>query len=224
MKTLKISSVFVVCLILTSWINNNEKLDPTTPYKEVVIGKQTWMAENLNVFTFRNGDTIREARTIDEWRAANKHKKPAWCYFNNDSSNGPKYGKLYNFYAVSDPRGLAPTSWQIPTGNDWFELSNFLSDKKNAGSKLKSTTGWRKNGNGTNSTGFSGFPSGSRELSTINTDEGFGSDSTRCIWWSSTITKSRDILVFTLYWNKSRFIPIWETSVTDGYSVRCIKK
>lgn len=224
MKPLIVSSVIVVCLILTSWKNHNEKPDGTNTYKEVRIGNQTWMAENLNVVTFRNGDTILEARTVDEWRAANKQKKPAWCYFNNDSTNGRKYGKLYNFHAVRDSRGLAPASWQIPAGNDWFELSDFLGDRKNAGAKLKSTSGWLKNGNGTNSTGFSGLPSGSREFAMINGDEGFGSDSSRCILWSSTITKSEDVLVFTLSWKNNRFMPIWETSVSDGYSVRCIKK
>lgn len=224
MKVLNIISVVVLGLILTSWMNKTEKSGRTTLYREVKIGNQTWMAENLNVVTFQNGDTIREARTVDEWKAANKLKQPAWCYFKNNPSNGSKYGKLYNFYAVSDPRGLAPASWKIPSGNDWFELSAFLNDKKNAGAKLKSTAGWRKHGNGTNSTGFSALPSGSRELSTINTDDGFGSDSTRGIWWSSTIAKTKDVLVYTLSWRNNRFKPIWETSVTDGYAVRCIKK
>ena len=136
MKALIASLVIVVCLTLTSWKKNNEKFNGRNTYKAIVIGNQTWMAENLNVITFRNGDTIQEVRTIEEWKAAGKQKKPAWCYNNNDSSNGSIYGKLYNFYAVSDPRGLAPNGWQIPTGNDWFELSDFLGDKKNAGSKL----------------------------------------------------------------------------------------
>lgn len=224
MKALIISSVIVVGLTLTSGMKSSEEFVGTSPYKEVVIGNQTWMAENLNVMTFRNGDTIQEARTVDEWREAGKLKKPAWCYFNNDSTNEKKYGKLYNFFAVSDPRGLAPTGWQIPSGNDWYTLSEFLGDKKKGGAKLKSTNGWLKNGNGTNSTGFSGVPSGSREFAMINRDEGFGSDSSRCIWWSSTIAKSNDVLVYTLYWKNNRFSPIWETSVNDGYSVRCIKK
>ena len=126
-------------------------------------------------------------------------------------------------YAVSDPRGLAPNGWQIPTGNDWFELSDFLGDKKNAGSKLKSTNSWLKNGNGTNSTGFSALPSGSRELAMINQNGGFGGIGWRCYWWSSTKRKGGDVLVFTLSWNNNRFMPIWDTYNSDGYSVRCIK-
>ncbi len=223
MKALIASLVIVVCLTLTSWKKNNEKFNGRNTYKAIVIGNQTWMAENLNVITFRNGDTIQEVRTIEEWKAAGKQKKPAWCYNNNDSSNGSIYGKLYNFYAVSDPRGLAPNGWQIPTGNDWFELSDFLGDKKNAGSKLKSTNSWLKNGNGTNSTGFSALPSGSRELAMINQNGGFGGIGWRCYWWSSTKRKGGDVLVFTLSWNNNRFMPIWDTYNSDGYSVRCIK-
>jgi uncharacterized protein (TIGR02145 family) len=65
-------------------------------YKTVVIGTQTWMAENLNVSTFRNGDPIPEAKSNEEWIAAGENKQPAWCYYNNDADNGRIYGKLYN--------------------------------------------------------------------------------------------------------------------------------
>ena len=66
-------------------------------YKIVVIGSQTWMAENLNVTTFRNGDIIPEAKTDEEWRVAGNNQQPVWCYYDNDPKNGEKYGKLYNY-------------------------------------------------------------------------------------------------------------------------------
>jgi uncharacterized protein (TIGR02145 family) len=158
MKALTVTLLVVVCFSLASWMQNKEKFNKENTYKTVVIGDQTWMAENLSVSTFRNGDTIQEMKTLDEWKMAAKQRKPAWCYYNNDASNGTKYGKLYNFFAVSDPRGLAPKGWHIPTGNDWVKLSKFLGNKREVGAKLKSINGWFKNGNGINSTGFTALP------------------------------------------------------------------
>jgi uncharacterized protein (TIGR02145 family) len=68
------------------------------------------MAENLDGYRFRNGDPIPEARTKEEWSKAS----PAWCYYENDPENGTKYEKLYNWYALVDPRGLAPEGWHVP--------------------------------------------------------------------------------------------------------------
>jgi hypothetical protein len=92
----------------------------------VTIGNQVWMKQNLNVDEFRNGDPIPEAKSAEEWRNAYEYNQPAWCYYNNDPSNGSKYGKIYNYYAVSDTRGLAPKGWRIPRLEEWEELTNFL--------------------------------------------------------------------------------------------------
>jgi len=86
----------------------------TSDAPTVNIGTQTWMAKNLNVSIFANGDPIPEVKTNEEWKKAAEEKKPAWCYYENDPANGAIYGKLYNWYAVSDPRGLAPKGWHIP--------------------------------------------------------------------------------------------------------------
>jgi uncharacterized protein (TIGR02145 family) len=83
--------------------------------KHVKIGTQIWMEENLNVAHFRNGDLIFHARTDDEWEFAAKAHKPAWCYYDNDPVNGRECGKLYNFYAVIDKRGLAPLGYHVPS-------------------------------------------------------------------------------------------------------------
>jgi hypothetical protein len=88
--------------------------NPSGPDKSVTIGTQVWMKENLNVSTFRNGEPIPEAKTAEEWKAAGAAKQPAWCYYDNDPKNGAKYGKLYNWYAVNDPRGLVPVGWHVP--------------------------------------------------------------------------------------------------------------
>ena len=96
--------------------------------KEVKIGQQVWTTENLNVDKFRNGEIIPEAKSEEEWIEAGDNKKPAWCYYNNDPSNGTKYGKLYNWYAVNDPRGLAPEGWHIPSDKEWDVLTNYLGE------------------------------------------------------------------------------------------------
>jgi uncharacterized protein (TIGR02145 family) len=88
--------------------------------KTVKIGNQTWMAENLNVDHFRNGDIIPQAVTVEEWQKGG----PAWCYYMNNSANGPKIGKLYNAAALNDPRGLAPAGWHIPTAQEFNLLTN----------------------------------------------------------------------------------------------------
>jgi uncharacterized protein (TIGR02145 family) len=77
--------------------------------KKIKLGTQTWMQENLNLDKFSNGESIPEAKTNKEWENAGKNQQPAWCYYENDSKRGSKYGKLYNWYAVNDSRGLAYT-------------------------------------------------------------------------------------------------------------------
>ena len=92
-------------------------------YKTVKIGEQEWMAENLKVTHFNNGDPIVEAKSDEEWKELAEAKKPAWCYYDYDSSNNEAYGKLYNWYAVSDLRGIAPKNFKVPSEN---ELSNII--------------------------------------------------------------------------------------------------
>jgi uncharacterized protein (TIGR02145 family) len=105
--------------------------------QSVTIGTQTWTTKNLDVATFRNGDAIPQAKTDEEWQAAGKNKQAAWCYYNNDPKNGTKYGKLYNWYAVNDARGLAPAGWHVPTDQEWTVLSTFLGGEESAGEKMK---------------------------------------------------------------------------------------
>ena len=94
------------------------------------LGTQVWGTENLNIDRFRNGDIIPEAKTDAEWEKALVHRKPAWCYYKNDSANGIKVGKLYNWYAVNDSRGLAPLGWHVPTLAEWNTLNYYLNSSK----------------------------------------------------------------------------------------------
>jgi hypothetical protein len=92
-------------------------------YESVRIGDQLWMTRNLDVDRFRNGDLIPHVKSDEEWIKAGENGQPAWCYYDNDPKNGKKYGKLYNWFAVNDPRGLAPKSWHVPTDEEWTEYS-----------------------------------------------------------------------------------------------------
>lgn len=191
-------------------------------YEEVKIGKQTWMTKNLNVSRFRNGDPIPQAKTSKEFEDAGWKNEPAWCYYNFDSRNGEKYGKLYNWYAVNDPRGLAPNGWEIPTSGDWYELGEYLGGELEAVDQLKSKTGWLKKENGNNKSGFSGLPGGywSESGGDLRSPSGFYPSSDVGVWWSATERSSELVSTFRL----GRRLFQSDVSKREGYSVRCIKE
>lgn len=108
---------------------------------QIKIGSQIWMKQNLNVSKFRNGELIQEARTQEEWQYANDNQIAAWCYLDNDPKNGAKLGKLYNWYAVMDPRGLAPLGWHVAKADDIVTLID-KELKNDVANKLKATYGW----------------------------------------------------------------------------------
>jgi uncharacterized protein (TIGR02145 family) len=151
----KVSVLLSVTVFLVLLTGSNM----SSSVKKVKIGKQVWMVMNLDVDKFRNGDPVPEAKTAEEWKKAAKNKQPVWCYYNNKSGNGEKYGKLYNWYAVIDKRGLAPKGWRIPSQKDWEQLFGFLG---NDAIKMKTKTEWWQDGNGTNESGFSAQPGGIR--------------------------------------------------------------
>ena len=129
--------------VLTGKFENGEYQKPFS-CKEVKIGDQIWMAENLNVTKFRNGDLIPEARSIYEWVNAGENKKPAFCYVNNDPNTVSQYGILYNWYAVNDSRGLAPEGWHIPSHIEAENLRDFLMSE--IIKKQQNITNMRNNG------------------------------------------------------------------------------
>jgi TonB family protein len=182
----------------------------------VTIGTQVWMTKNLDVATFRNGDPIPEAKTDEEWESAGELKQPAWCYYDNDPANGAKYGKLYNWFAVNDKRGLAPVGYHVPSDAEWTKLTNFLGGEEVAGTKMKSKSEWKEVGNGTNESGFSGLPSGYRGFSGTFYYVGYFG-----FWWSSTEYSTYDAWYrhvnydYGLVYGGFNLKPF-------GFSVRCI--
>lgn len=122
----------VPAVIAISAATFNEWKRATHSFPETRIGNQTWMAVNLDIATFRNGDAIPEAKSKEEWTNACKAKKPAWCYYNNDPANGKQYGRMYNWYAVTDSRELAPAGWHIPALEEWLQFEKSV-DSTGAG-------------------------------------------------------------------------------------------
>ncbi len=179
-------------------------------YKAVTIGKQEWMAENLIVDHYRNGDSIPEVRDFTIWDTLTTG---AWCYYFNDPEKYNSYGKLYNKYAVNDTRGLAPEGWHIPSTNEYIKLSEYLGGRETAGGKLKDTTLWKYlNLGATNESGFSAIPGGARR------DEGFILlGEVGCFWSSSEFN-----YFYYLGYSYSNFCRI-RADKNCGMSVRCIK-
>jgi len=185
---------------------------------EIKIGEQVWMAENLNVEKFQNGDPVPQAKTSEEWVQAAENEKPAWCYYDFDPSNGEKYGKLYNWYAVDDRRGLAPKGWHVASTLDWDALAKQTGGDSYAGAKLKTKTGWLKNGNGENSSGFSALPGGFcdqfgnfYELG----EEGY--------WWTSEAQDDMWGIYYNLCNRTTILVESHYHEMKDGFSVRCVK-
>jgi uncharacterized protein (TIGR02145 family) len=187
--------------------------------EEVTIGTQVWTLKNLDVTTYRNGDAIPEVTDPTEWANLTTG---AWCYYDNDQANGGIYGKLYNWYAIIDSRGLAPEGWHIPTIDEWLTLANYLGGENVAGCKIKetNTTHWRSPNTGaTNESGFTALGGGHRGGSNCNV---FFSILEEGSWWSSSVYSGTQawFVVLTYQREDIRRIEDWKCS---GKSVRCVK-
>jgi uncharacterized protein (TIGR02145 family) len=186
------------------------------PLPAIVIGKQQWMKENLDVVTYRNGDIIPRVTDPTAWAALTTG---AWCYYNNDPEDGAIYGKLYNWYAVNDARGLAPQGWHIPTDAEWDTLSTKLGGVTLAGGKMKTTgTTWNAPNTGaTNESGFAGLPGGYRLYDGTFSLVGFYG-----FWWSATETITTDAWFRYLTYNLGSLYRD-KYDKTYGFSVRCLR-
>jgi uncharacterized protein (TIGR02145 family) len=133
-------------------------------YRTVSIGSQVWMAENLRVLHFRNGDPVKYIENVIY--SGSQHGSPSCCDFNDHPENAVRYGKFYNEFAVTDDRILAPEGWHIPSKEEWTILINYLGGQLVAGGKLKDTCLlWlQPNVGATNESGFSAKPGGYRDI------------------------------------------------------------
>ena len=209
--------IIIACLFTNGLVAQVTDKDSNS-YNTVHIGSQVWMSANLNVSHFRNGDIIPEAEGVDEWKKAGNEGRPAWCYYGNDPVNGRTYKKLYNWYAVNDPRGLAPYGWHVPSTLEWAALSDYLGGEGVAGDKMKSTSGWKSNGNGTNVSGFAGLPGGYRD----DFNGTFANVGDGGYWWSSTESNTTNAW-FSLLVYLGGVIYRFDDNKRDGFSVRCLR-
>ena len=98
--------------------NSNTNIDENV-YQTVTIGSQVWMAENLKVTHYRNGDAIQNVTDDSTWSNLYIDETGAYCNYNNDANNADTYGYLYNWYAVADTRNIAPEGWHVPSYSEW---------------------------------------------------------------------------------------------------------
>jgi uncharacterized protein (TIGR02145 family) len=149
-----------------SWLNPSISYDKVTDidgnaYATIQIGTQVWMAENLRTSRYQNGDTIPNVQDSSQW---NNLTTGAWCHYDNNPKLERPYGKLYNWYTVSDPRKVCPTGWHVPTDAEWAVVIDYLGGEDVAGLAMKSKGRryWEANEGTTNASGFSALPGGCR--------------------------------------------------------------
>ena len=190
---------------------------------------QRWMSKNLDVTHYRNGDLIPKVTDPVQWR--NLNSTGAWCWYNNDSATYASiYGRLYNWFAVNDPRGLAPSGWHVASKTEWINLITCLDQSADpnainvisllSGGKLKDTINFiTPNIGATNSIGFSAEPAGGRGL-----EGNFWGINTSAYWWTSNAYSSGYPFAFYLF-NYNSYI----SKAVDGaffpscgFSVRCV--
>ncbi len=178
--------------------------------RELKIGEQIWTIDNLDVTTYRNGDSIPNVEDAEEWKNL---KTGAWCYFENNVENNKIYGKLYNYHAINDPRGLASDGYRIPEHYDWLLIQKF-------GSRLKSKNDWNEKEELDFYVPFNAKPGGYRDSygNFRYKNEAIG-------WWTTTesYVKNQGNIAHWLYKNDRQlgWKPFFEN---DGFYVRCLKE
>ena len=182
-------------------------------YATVLIGDKCWFAENLRSENYENGDAIPAGLSNSEWAYATTG---ATAVYGESASNLETYGRLYNWYAVDDERGLCPSGWHVPTDGEWTVMTDFLGGEGVAGGQMKTTYGWNFGGNGTNSSGFSGLPGSARDgLGDFN---GAG---TGGYWWSSSPNWS--YAWYRYLSSNSENVHRGDHFLDFGFSVRCVR-
>jgi uncharacterized protein (TIGR02145 family) len=200
-------------------------------YATVQIGEQCWFAENLRNEHYANGDTIPANLALGEWWSTTSgavavNGENEFCY--NYSPDGDscdsdwslnEYGRLYNWFAVDDARGLCLTGWHVPTDDEWTVMTDFFGGSSVAGNQMKTNYGWYASGNGTNSSEFAGLPGGSRS------SDGFWTAGMGGVWWSSTLIEDpieNDAWCRGLNYNYPS-VGRDNLDQRSGFSVRCVR-
>ncbi|MEO6358804.1 MAG: fibrobacter succinogenes major paralogous domain-containing protein [Ferruginibacter sp.] len=206
--------LFVLLFLLTSLVSCQKELSFTSGIPGIKIFEKTWMQKNLDVVTYSNGDIIPQVTDNATW---NSLTTGAWCYYDNDTANA-KYGKLYNWYAVNDPRGLAPDGWHIPSKEEYIALVDSLGGDVVAGGKMKATVLWNSPNTGaTNESGFTGLPGGLRSGGGVCTSMGIAG-----YWWTTKEHDATTAVERSLNYDITDCY-MYFLEKTWGMSVRCVK-
>jgi uncharacterized protein (TIGR02145 family) len=194
-------------------------------YPSIIINGQEWMQKNLAVSKYRNEDPILTGLDNPTWGATGAG---AYYFFNNEPANNLIYGKLYNWYAVNDSRGLCPLGWHIPSDEEWTNLINYCDPNSgggeyypnDAGGIMKSITGWMiPNSGASNLSGFTGLPGGARS----SNGNSFYDKEYRGFWWSKTLNNLGYPYNRKLYFDDQHISRNDNNSKRSGHSVRCVK-
>lgn len=188
-------------------------------YKIVKIGNQWWMGENLKTTKYRDGTSIPNV-TDNTWSSLTTS---AYCDYDNTPSNSDIYGRLYNWYAVTNAQNICPKGWHVPSNAEWLELSDYLGNENMAGEKLKQTDTihWESpNNKATNEVGFTALPGGCRNMY----QSYFNYKRQIALWWTSTESSTnsknaynREISIMYSYIGAGTYYKV------TGSSVRCVK-
>ncbi|MCP4583851.1 MAG: hypothetical protein GY839_19750 [candidate division Zixibacteria bacterium] len=186
-------------------------------YQTVLIGDQVWMAENLKVIRYRNGDPIPHVTSNVVWESLST---AGYCGYNNNEANVYTYGRLYNWYAVDDRRNPAPTGWHVPSDAEWQTLIDYLGGASIAGGKMK-TTGtahWLvPNTGATNESGFSALPGGLRDYTGHCTNIDY-----HAYFWSTSESDNGEVWHLRLdYLNERAIRDTYDKRA--GMSIRCLR-
>lgn len=204
----------VLLFLVSSCTKDNDSNNQITDvdgnvYHSITIGTQIWMVENLKTTRFRNGEPIPNVTDALQWANLSSG---ALCGYNNDINNSSIYGNLYNWYAVTDTRNIAPVGWHVPTGFEWFALTQFVDH--NAGKLMEQGTAhWLYNIDSDNSSGFTALPGGYRTMAGdfeyLGNNASFWTSEQNAFKW---VIASPDLLMST-----------YDNPKNIGISIRCIK-
>ncbi len=186
------------------------------PVASVMIGEQRWMKQNMTATTFRNGDPIMRLTEAASWADAGRAKTPAYTTYANQPMPPANWGLLYNFAAVTDPRGICPIGWRVPNNRDWRQLEAFLGGGAGAARALKADDGWPGGLDGSNITGFAALPAGWR------TQDGIFYLANRIAYfWTSDLSPDGTVVSHMLFDTER---PMFRIGYNPGMgqSLRCI--
>ena len=220
------------CTDSTAFVCGDTVIFDAHGYATVLIGNQCWFAENLRTSVYRNGDSIPAGLSDSGWitttsgATATYGEGSSACQDDSptveacdEGQSIEAFGRLYNWYAVDDARGLCPSGWHVPTDGEWTALADHLTSQGfngTEGTALKATTGWTDNGNGSDDVGFSAAPGGNR----YHDNGGFSSVGFIGYWWTASSASG-------VAWSRAltNGLPgVWPNTqpLRDGFSVRCL--